>query len=312
MNKTTVATLAALAGNSIFGFSFLFSKMALDLTTPFVLLAVRFLTAFLVMNLLVLSGIMKLDLKGKPVKMLLILGLVQPVIYFICENYGIAMTSTALSGTMLALTPIAGLVLGRVFLKEPCRPFQVLCAIGSIVGVSMTTAGGVGKVSALGVALLLGAAVSAAAFNVISRSTARYFSAFERTYVMFALGSVVFTVIALVENRNNMEALKLPLTTPRFWASVLYLAVASSACAFLLINYAVNFLPAGKVAMYTNFTSVISVLAGILILKESFSAVQILGIVIIIASVFGVSYERKAKAADGSGDSDASSVTSEK
>lgn len=312
MNKTTIATLAALAGNSIFGFSFLFSKMALDLTTPLVLLAVRFLAAFLVMNLLVLSGIMKLELKGKPVKMLLILGLVQPVIYFICENYGIAMTSTALSGTMLALTPIAGLILGCIFLKEPCKPFQVLCAIGSIVGVSMTTAGGVGRVSALGVALLLGAAVSAAAFSVISRSTAKYFSAFERTYVMFALGSVVFTVIALVENRNDMAALKVPLTTPGFWLSVLYLAVASSVCAFLLINFSVNYLPAGKVAMYTNFTSVISVLAGILILKESFSAVQLLGIVIIIASVFGVSYERKAKTAADAGDPDTSGSTSAK
>ena len=37
-NKTTLATLAALAGYSILGVSFLFSKTALNLTTPFVLL----------------------------------------------------------------------------------------------------------------------------------------------------------------------------------------------------------------------------------------------------------------------------------
>ena len=84
MKKPTLATLAGLLGYSIFGFSFLLSKVALGLTTPLVLLSVRFLTAFLVMNLLVLSGKMRLSLGGKPVRMLLLLGLVQPVVYFIC------------------------------------------------------------------------------------------------------------------------------------------------------------------------------------------------------------------------------------
>ena len=129
MKKPTLATLAGLLGYSIFGFSFLFSKVALGLTTPLVLLSVRFLTAFLVMNLLVLTGKMRLSLGGKPVRMLLLLGLVQPVVYFICENYGIALTSASFSGIMLGIIPIAGLVLGRLFLKEPCSTFQVACSI---------------------------------------------------------------------------------------------------------------------------------------------------------------------------------------
>ena len=103
MKTSVLATLAGLLGYSIFGFSFLFSKIALGLTTPFVLLSVRFLTAFLVMNVLVLTGRMKLSLRGKPVKMLLLLGLVQPVVYFICENYGIALTSASFSGIMLGI-----------------------------------------------------------------------------------------------------------------------------------------------------------------------------------------------------------------
>ena len=188
MKKTTLATLAGLLGYSIFGFSFLFSKIALELTTPFVLLSVRFLTAFLVMNLLVLTGRMRLSLRGKPVRMLLLLGLVQPVVYFICENYGIALTSTSFSGIMLGIIPIAGLVLGRLLLKEPCSALQVACALLSIVGVALTSVGGEVRFSLLGTVLLAGAAGSAALFNVISRGTAAYFTAFERTYVMFALG----------------------------------------------------------------------------------------------------------------------------
>ena len=97
MKRSTLATLASLAGYSIFGFSFLFSKLALDMTSPFVLLSVRFLTAFLVLNLLLLTKRVSISLKNKPVLPLLLMGLVQPVIYFICEAYGIAMTSSSFS-----------------------------------------------------------------------------------------------------------------------------------------------------------------------------------------------------------------------
>ena len=296
MKRSTLATLAGLLGYSIFGFSFLFSKVALGLTTPLVLLSVRFLTAFLVMNLLVLTGKMRLSLGGKPVRMLLLLGLVQPVVYFICENYGIALTSASFSGIMLGIIPIAGLVLGRLFLKEPCSTFQVACALLSIVGVALTSAGGEVRFSLLGTVLLAGAAVSAALFNVISRGTAAYFTAFERTYVMFALGSAVFTVLALTENRRDLAALRVPLSEPWFWVAVLYLSVASSVCAFLLINFSVNYISVAKASLFSNFTTVISVLAGIFIMKDSFSSVQLAGIVIITLSIFGVSFRREDEA----------------
>ena len=293
MKKSTLASLAALLGFSIFGFSFLFSKIALELTTPFVLLSVRFVTAFLVMNLLVLSGKMKLSLKGKPVFMLLLLGLAQPIVYYICENYGISMTSSSFAGVMLGIVPVIGLVTGRVFLKERCTAFQVVCAVLSVVGVALTTTGGMGTVSVLGTILLLAAAVSSSLFSVISRGSSKYFSAFERTYVMFALASVVFTGIALVQNRQDLSALLAPLSVPKFWVAALYLAVASSVCAFLLINYAMNHISVARAAIFANFATVISVPAGILIMRETFEPLQILGIVIIVVSVFGVSLPGK-------------------
>ena len=48
--------IAVLTGNVIFGFSFLFSRLALNITIPSVLVAYRFLAAFLVMNSIVAAG----------------------------------------------------------------------------------------------------------------------------------------------------------------------------------------------------------------------------------------------------------------
>lgn len=292
MNQSVKAYLATLLGYSIFGFSFLFSKIALGLTTPFVLLSIRFLVAFGVLNLLWLTGKCTLSLRGKPVGMLLLLGFVQPVLYFIFESYGISQTSASFSGVMIGLAPVVGLVFGVAFLKEKCTAFQVVCTLLSVVGVGMTTTGGFGA-SLNGFLLLLGAVVSAALFAILSRGVAAHFSAFERTYVMFALGSAVFTAVALVQNRRNLGAALEGLTQPAFWVAVGYLAVISSVCAFLLINYALSYIPAGRALIFSNFTTVISVLAGILIMKDAFTPVQLLGIIIITASVFGVSVQKE-------------------
>lgn len=295
MEKSAKATIAALIGYSIYGFSFLFSKTAFDLASPAVLLSIRFTVAFLVLNMFLLAGKMKISLKGKPVVKLLAMGFIQPVIYFICESHGISMTSASFSGVMIGLVPVAGLIFGVLFLKERCSVFQIFCTVMSVIGVALTTTGGFGTVSLPGFLLLLGAVLSTTTFTVLSRSIAEEFSPFERTYVMTALGSVSFTVAALIENRGDSSAWTVPLSSPGFWVSVLYLSLLSSVVAFLLINYALNHLSVGRTLIFSNFTSVISVLAGIFILGDTFAPLQLIGIVIIILSVFGVSYRKEKK-----------------
>ncbi len=292
MNSNLRATLCGLAGYSIFGLSFLFSKVALEFSSPMVLVAVRFVVAFLLLNLMMLFGKNKVDFRGKPLFRLLLMGFIQPVVYFICETYGIEMTSASLSGVMIGLVPVMGLILGVIFLREKCSLFQIFCTVMSVVGVVLTTTGGVGEFSALGFILLLGAVLSTSGFTVLSRSIAAEFSPFERTYVMTGLGGICFTVLSLIETKGQADAWITPLTSHEFWIAVVYLALVSSVIAFLLINYALNYLSVGKTLIFSNFTTVISVVSGILILHDSFSVVQLTGIVIIILSVFGVSWRK--------------------
>ena len=73
MTTKTKAMIAVILGNAIFGLSFLFSKVILDMTVPSVLLAFRFTLAFIVLNLIVILGKGKIEfsLKGKPLKNIL-------------------------------------------------------------------------------------------------------------------------------------------------------------------------------------------------------------------------------------------------
>lgn len=291
MSNTFKATLAAVMSSVIFGFSFLAAKLALDRADPSVMLSVRFVTAFVLMTLLLVSGKQKVSFRGKPVGKLLLMGFIQPVIYFICETNGIALTTASFSGVMIGLIPVAGLVLGVLFLREKCTALQALFTLLSVVGVGMTTTGGFGSFSLPGFLYLLGAVLAAATFTVISRSLSGVFSSFERTYAMTAMGATVFSIMALVKTGGDGSLWAAPVLQPGFWAAILYLAGLSSVCAFLLFNYSVNHLSAGNALVMSNVTTVVSVLAGIFIMGDAFTPLQLAGICLIVLSVFGVSWQ---------------------
>jgi drug/metabolite transporter (DMT)-like permease len=286
--KENLSLVFSFLGYAIFGFSFLFSKRALELTTPFVLLAARFTAAFFLMNCLLLTKKCEIRLKGKPLGPLILLGLVQPVCYFICESYGVRLSPTSFVGTVLALVPITSSVFGLVILGEKISRLQAVCALSSVAGVFVTTLGqSANGFNRAGFVLLLGAVCAASLFSVLSRKISGAFGAFERTYVMFAIGGAVFCTVALIQCRNDISGLILaPLRSGTFWISVFYLAGVSSVGAFLMINYAMSNLSVVKVSIFANVTTVISILAGILVLKERFGPAQVAGSAVIIASAY--------------------------
>lgn len=181
-NKTSKAMAAAFLANVIFGFSFIFSKMGLSAATPSILLAYRFVTALLVMTVLILTKTVEFDIKGKNIMPLLLIGLFQPVIYFICESYGLMYTTATFSAVMIALVPIASLLFGSVFLREIPSVMQVIFSLISISGVVLMALqeSSEGSVKLIGIFLLIGAIASAVGFNVTSRKYSSQFSAAKK------------------------------------------------------------------------------------------------------------------------------------
>lgn len=309
MERTTkkqvkLATIGALIGNSIFGFSFMFSRMALGVTSPFVMLMVRFILAALLLGVVAFFAARKgdrrtadgeihwlrFDLRGKPLAPLLALGIVQPVMYFLCESYGISMTNATFSGVIIALVPIVALVAGVLFLREIPSRMQVIWSLVSILGVMLMTLqqSAEGAIRPLGVVMLFGAVVSGVTFNILSRRMSGQFSALERTVVMMAVAAVVFTVLAVCECRGDFARLTAPLQDGMFMLSMLYLSVLSSIVAFLMINFASNTLPVAKTTAFCNLTTAISMFAGVVFLHEPFGLMSLAASAMIILGVWKV------------------------
>ncbi len=287
--KESFSLIAVFIGYTIFGFSFLFSKRALDLTSPFVLLGFRFLVAFLALNIIIAVKKIPIKLIKPQFGMLLLLGLFEPVIYFIAENYAVTLISTSIIGTVIAIVPVISVTLGFIFLRERVTPFQIVWACVSVVGIFITTLGQkIADFNWPGFILALIAVLAAAMYNVLGRKISVQYSAVERTYIMFLMGSVVFPVLGLIEYRSDMQLLLIPLRSVDFWVSVLFLGGVSSVAAYLLLNYAITHISIAKASIFANITTVISIFAGVLILKESFGVFQIIGSVVVILSAYFV------------------------
>lgn len=282
--------LAAGTAFTIFGFSYLFSKIALNIVEPMILLTLRFGLTVLVMQLLVSFRIVKLQLKGKKLLWPIVLGILQPVLYFVMENYGIKYTTTSFTGIIASISPIFTAVLGAVLLREKLTARQWLCITLSIAGVLMVSLGATGGQNTVGGCLcLLGAYLCGSLYTLLSRKLSKAYAPFDLTYIMFIVGFLFFLLLSLIQYGGHAPALMAEaLSHGEVVLSIGYLGVLSSVIAYLLINYSLKHLPAARSNIFGNVSTVVSVLAGIFILHDPFSPIILIAFVLIFGGVWGV------------------------
>jgi drug/metabolite transporter (DMT)-like permease len=288
INPYAVAVLTSF----IFGFSFMFTKGALDYATPHQLLAFRFFTAALVLTVLRALRIVKTNFKNRPLGGVLLLALVQPVLYFTFETTGVNLTTSSEAGLMIALIPVFVTILAILTLKEIPRPLQAVSIITSVVGVGFIVLGG-GKITTsgqtFGLVALLGAVLSAAVFNILSRWLSRQFRPVELTYVMMWVGALFFGGLAFLESLSSPDPLVVltVLQVKAVWSAVLYLGILSSVVAFFGMNYYISKLGPSRSAVFANLSTVVSVAAGICFRGEPFYWYHLVGGALILIGVWG-------------------------
>ena len=294
--KHTLAVITACIAFVIFGFSFMFSSIALSITSTMVLLCFRFTVAVITLTVVVavnsLVGRIRgkawcsFSLRVKPMGGLLLLGIVQPVLYLVFENSSIRYTSSAVTGTVLAVVPVI-CILADVFIsRESVSKLQVVCAVACVAGVALVETGGETRISFLGFFCLLMTLVCDVGYYILSRRASRQFSPLEVTYVMFLMGMIVFVPAALIQGRGQMAELFLPaIQSAPFWGSVVFLGAVSSVGAYGLLNYANATLTNSEASLIGNIATVVSVLAGVLLLRDPFSPLQAIGVVVILIFV---------------------------
>ena len=265
-NKSTLSILAALTCNTFWGFSFLCSRVALNSAPVIVLLSHRFLLAWLLMSLLIPLRRDDFHLKGKPILPLVLLGLLEPVIYIIGEQYGNLHSSTIFSGVMIACSALS---------------------VAGVIGIGLITRSS-GSIDWIGVLALCVAVLSAVGYTLLNRGISTRYTPFERTYCMLMIGAVFFTAMALFHVRLDWNTYLSPLRELSYLRAVLYLSTCCSVICYFLSSYILTNLSVAKATVFANLTTAVSVFAGAVFLHEPFTPIGILFCAMILVGIYGV------------------------
>jgi len=284
------AYAAGVAWSSIFGLSFLVTKGALEAFSPVTLLFLRFALATVALGALVPAGIVKLGYRGKPKLPLVLICVFQPILYFTFETFGLREVASSTAGLVIGALPAAVAALSVPLLREHLSGRQVAGLVLSIAGVALVVlagdAGTEGVASAAGAAeadslggvlLVVGAMLSAAFYNVYSRKASVRYSPAETTFAMMATGAVFFGLLVVLEGLTSGWSGIFAGATPAALGAVAYLGILSSVVAFFLVNLSLSRLKAAQASIFGTLTTLVSLVAGVLLRGEPFGLVQILG-----------------------------------
>ncbi|PHG80315.1 DMT family transporter [Bacillus wiedmannii] len=295
MKLTTKAYLSALLYSFIIGFSFMFVKLALTITSPLDTLAHRFTVAFVAASIPIVFGFVKLNMSFKNILALLPLAIFYPALFFAFQAFGLVYTSSSEAGIIQAAIPIFTMMLASYFLKEYTNTWQKISVLISVIGVIyIFIMNGIGthETSFIGIILILLSALSSAFYNVLARKMTKKFKLMDLTYTMTVIGFISFNSIAIAShiNKGTIMVYFKPFTNGTFLISILYLGLLSSLLTALLLNYSLSYIEAAKISVFSNLSTLITIIAGVIFLHEQISYFHIIGTIMIILGIIGTNF----------------------
>ncbi|NEW07733.1 DMT family transporter [Paenibacillus sp. SYP-B3998] len=298
-----LAYFFAILNAVIIGFSFLFTKMALQNAQPLDTLTYRFAASFIVLSIPVAFGWVKLNFRGKPLYKALLLASMYPLGFFTLQTFGLQHATSAEGGILYAFTPVVTMLLASIFLKEATTILQKLSIFLSVFGVVfifIMKGSSINLSNMTGIFMLFLTCVAFAGYSVLARSLSKQFSPAEITYFMLGIGFVVFLVVSLTDHATSgtLDRFFAPLASGTFIVSILFLGIVSSLVTALTANYILSKMEASKMSVFTNLSTIVSMAAGAMFLGEEVTVYHLIGSVLIIAGVVGTNRLGRKKASE--------------
>lgn len=298
--EETKAYAAALLNAAIIGFSFLFVSIALRHSNSQDLLTHRFLVASFCIVLFRLLTKKSLRLSFQTIKKLAPIALFFPFLYFSLQTYGLLFVTSSEAGMLEAISPAFAVFFAFLFLKEHVRPIQIIGLFLSISGVilmQLVDYSADHGTSLKGTILILLSVVAVSCYQLLSKKTVSSISPLDISYAIILMGALVFTGLSVSQHLLNdtFSAFLTPFSSPGYLLSILYLGILSTFGTSILTIFALSKIPMSNFSVFNNFSTLLSILAGVFLLKENFSVYHILGAVLILLGVYFVSFAGKRK-----------------
>lgn len=287
MKKTAIYLLLALAA-IFWGVSFIMTKelfVSEEHITVLIILTFRLIlaSAITIPTLLVLKKLQ--PIKKGDLKWFLLLALLEPFVYCICETNGVRLVSGSMSSIIVATIPLF-VPFGMAFAyKERIRGVTLVGILLSLVGLAiMLLLGGEDNpdMNPVGIAWLAAAVATAVVFTIILVKLVGKYHPFTITTYQNLFGCLYFIPLMLLMDGAYLPHLSY---SPKMLGLLMALGIFCSTLAYVFYNMGVQRLGASSACIFTNVIPVFSLIAAIIIGQETLVWTKPIGIIIVIAGV---------------------------
>ena len=224
------------------------------------------------------------------------LGFFGVVVNQMCFTMGLRYTSVGHAAVIVGMGPIYTLVLAVVFRLERATWHKVIGMAIAFSGVAvLASENGISphSPSLLGDAITMTGSIGFATYAVLGKRVAGRYDALTMAAFNHFAGAVIILPAALHQARALGPFSGWRAVPWQGWAAVLYMAVCSSAMAYLLYFWLLRYLEASQLSAFTYLLPVLAVILGIWWLGERGSALQIVGGALVLGGVYWVESGRE-------------------
>jgi len=222
----------------------------------------------------------------------LYLGFFGVVVNQMCFTLGLHYTSVSHAAVIVGMGPIYTLVLAVLFRLEKATGHKVIGMAMAFAGVAvLATDNGISprSPSLLGDAITMTGSIGFATYAVLGKRVAGKYDALTMAAFNHFAGAVIVLPVALEQVRANGGPATMWRTVPwQGWAALMYMAVLSSALAYIFYFWLLRYLEVSQLSAFTYLLPVLATILGILWLGERGSLLQILGGALALGGVYWV------------------------
>jgi drug/metabolite transporter (DMT)-like permease len=280
----SVSDLALVFVVIVWGTNYTVVKEALGSFPPLAFMALRFGLAAVAMAVVLHTREGWKPLPRATLLKLVGLGLVGNTLYQFCFIMGLAHTTAANSGMLVAGTPVMTALLGAALgvdrLSRPLAMGLALAVPGMLLIVS-ARGPDLDASTRVGDFLILGASLCWALYTVGIRSLGAELSALRITALTMITGAPGVVLMGL----PSVMSLKLENIGPGAWFGVVYSALIPLVLAYIVWNRSVQAVGSSRTGIYNSGTPVVAATTAWLVRGEQPTGLQIAGAALVISGV---------------------------
>jgi drug/metabolite transporter (DMT)-like permease len=266
----------------LWGLSFAWSKLLLELYSPVIVIFIRLLISvvFLFSYLIAVQKISKVNYRD--LKRFALLSFFLPFLYFLGENYGIQLTTATTAALIIATIPIFIVLIALIWFKETLTLLNISGIFISFIGVGFivyeNSTGIHGSIN--GILWLFMAVASAIIYTIFIKDMSQRYNAIYIIAIQNLFGVIYFIPLLFFESDFEFAA------APRVIYYFLALAILCSSIAYIFYVLAVKNIGMAKTEAFANLIPVIAAVYSFFLLNEVFGVYKITGILLVISGLF--------------------------